>query len=107
MVERHFRGNNAKTATARLQRSIIQRFYQKYKGLTKYQVTIDRMARRLRAEGWRPLFDEGRCLWIHASGVTVNCAGGYFRSYQEATTITYESQTRMWVAQRADQDQPR
>ena len=46
---------------------------------------------------WVASFDHDlvRCLWRHEpSGMTVNCNGGYWHCYEEATSRAYESQTR-------------
>jgi hypothetical protein len=96
MAERHFTGKDRSGAARRLQPAIAAAFWRLYGGLTEKQATISDKATQLSREGWSPLFDQRDkgCFWRHHSGITVNCNGGFFPSYQAATLAAYESQTR-------------
>jgi hypothetical protein len=97
MVLRHFTGRDYKRAERHLAAAIAHRFYLVYAGRTERQQQIADMADALRAEGWKPLFDDGdeRCFWRHVStGLSVNCNGGFFYNYAAATRAAYESPTR-------------
>lgn len=96
MVEQHFRGSGTRQAIRRLSHDIASAFWTIYGGQTEKQHELSDMALTLRREGWQPLFDDCArgCFWRHESGATVNAQGGFFPSFERATQVAYESQTR-------------
>lgn len=105
MVQMHFRGANPRAARRRLAAAIADRFYRVYAGRTERQAAVDGMAAALRAEGWRPLFDEDgeRCFWQHApTGAGVNSNGGFFYCFEAATRAAYGSAVRALLRAREE-----
>lgn len=62
------------------------------------------MADQLRAEGWQYLPDPTGIhagLWLHTESYTsVNRMGGFFRSWEDATHVTFHSETRQALLRR-------
>ena len=62
------------------------------------------MATALREEGWEYCTDPlgvGHGLWLHtASYTSVNRMGGFFRTWEEATHVTFHSETRQALLRR-------
>lgn len=106
LVRCHFRGRRYKDAERRLAGAIAKQFWMLHAGRTAAQQQIVDMATQLRAEGWKPLYaDErdlnGKTLWLHYTGITVNANGGHFHSYAAATRATYHSALRTMLQQEA------
>ncbi len=97
-ADQHYFGRSRPKAAAKLAPLIIEAWYKLNGAMTKEQEKSHKMGGILRAEGWRPIFDdEGRCFWWHESNVSVNNGGGGFRNYEEATLVCFNSPVREWV----------
>ncbi len=66
----------------------------------------EQMAAALRAEGWEYVSDPTGIdagLWMHTPTYTsVNRLGGFFRSWEEATQVTFKSATRQHIKSAAN-----
>lgn len=64
----------------------------------------EQMAAALRAEGWEYMSDPTGIdagLWMHTSTYnSVNRMGGFFRSWEEATRVTFNSATRQLLIEK-------
>src|SRR4030042_7008439 len=65
----HFTGRDPRKAHARLKNDIALRFYRVYASMTRQQQAVYQMARDLKSEGWRPIYDLDcvQCYWYHGS----------------------------------------
>lgn len=104
VAQNNYRGQNESIAAGRIRREINQAIAnERYQRWVEERRKYRLMAEQLTAEGWRWVNDinpDYAGLWVHESGVSVNVLGGTFRSYEQATLKTYESQTRQWIRSR-------
>jgi hypothetical protein len=102
LANSHYLGKDRSLAGKLLRPLIIKEWYKLNGGLTEDQEQANDMARQLKAEGWKPIFDEqGRCFWYHqALEISVNNQGGGFPNFHIATLNTYNSATREMINSR-------